>query len=186
MFKSEDIKQSLLGSLEIALFMRGGASRFQSDPTSMKKSFLIPILLLPLTLAMVLGANPHALNYSLRLFVYLGAFLGFVYYMARTMDKLDDFHRFATANNWLTIPAAALMVIPVSLFFNGIYTWQEIYPAVVLITLYSYAYTAFMAARVMRIPIEMASFIAITGLIINHNALGFLKWAAVSTLNFLA
>lgn len=196
MFKSEDIKQSLLGSLEIALFMKGGARRFQTDASSMKKSFLIPIMLLPLTLAMVLGAHPNALTptsaqilaviYSLRLFVYLGAFLGFVYYMARTMDKLDDFHRFATANNWLTIPAAALMLIPVSLFLNGIYTWQEIYPAVVLITLYSYAYNAFMAARVMRIPVEMASFIAITGLIINHNALGLLKWAAVNTLNFLA
>ena len=196
MFTSAEIKHNLLGSLEIALFMRGGASRFKTDATTMKKSFLIPIMLLPLTLAMVLGAHPHALNstsaqiltiiYSLRLFVYLGAFLGFVYYMARTMDKLDDFHRFATANNWLTIPAAALMIIPVSLFLNGIYTWQEIYPAVVLITLYSYAYTAFMAARVMRIPIEMASFIAITGLIINQNALGFLKWAAVNTLNFLA
>ncbi len=197
MFSKKEIRQNLLGSLEIALFMRSGAKRFQADTTTMKKSFLVPVMLLPLTLIMVLGAHPtESLNttsmqvltiiYSLRLFIYLAAFLGFVYFMAHTLDKLDDFHRFATANNWITIPTAIMMMIPVTLFLSDIYTWNEIYPAIVLITLYSYACTAFMVTHVMRIPVELASFIAIAGLAINYNALGLLKWAAINTLYFLA
>lgn len=196
MFAKGEIRQNLLGCLETALFMSSGAQRFRADRKDMMKSFAIPALLLPFTLLTVLSAHPSALNataaniliaiYTLRLFIYLGLFLGFVYTMAKTMDKEDDFFRFATANNWLTIPAAALMLPLVVSFINGVYTWDEIYPMMVLITLYSYAYTAFMAAHVMRIPMELASFIAIAGMAIHQTSLGVLKWAAVSVIQLIA
>lgn len=188
----------LLGTLEIALFMPGGAKRFGDSLSAMKRSFLIPLMILPLTLITVLAAHPagSALDnstaqilmviYSLRLFVYLGLFLAAVYLMAKGMDRLDGFRRFAIANNWLTIPAAILMLPLIVMFINGHYSWSEIYPLMVVITLYSYAYTGFMAAHVLRLPWEMAGFIMVVGMAINQTSLDVLKWAAVNTVQLIS
>lgn len=193
MFDKGEIRCHLLASLETALFMQRGPARFSSSVRAMKISFVIPVLLLPLTLLTVFSGHPHgelssesarilAAIYSLRLFVYLAAYSGFVYVMAKNMDRLDNFHRFVTANNWLTIPAAALILPLLGLFLNGAYSWGEVYPLMVFVTLYSYAYTAFMATYVMRVNWELACFMAIAGMAIHQTSLTALKWAAVNTL----
>lgn len=196
MFSKTEIRQNLLGCLEIATFMPKGAERFCANRKSMIKSFLIPLIILPLTIITVVAAHPGELTsgsaqvlamiYSLRLFISLGAFLAFVYFMAKTMDRQDAFYRFATANNWLSIPATVAALPFIILFLNGNHDWASIYPMLVMIALYSYAYTAFMAAHVLRIPFEMAAFIAICGMAINQSTLDALKWVAVSTLELLA
>ncbi len=191
------IKHNLLGCLETALFMPGGAERFCASRSSMLKSFLIPLLVLPLSLITVIAAHPDPelpptaakiliAVYSLRTVIYLSAFLGFVYVMAKTMDRLESFYRFVTANNWLALPAAVLMIPLVLLFVTGAYGWSEIYPLMVLVTLYSYAYTAFMASYVLRIPMELACFIAIAGMAINQTSLDVMKWLAVNTLYLIS
>jgi hypothetical protein len=192
-----EIRQNLLGCLEIALFMRVGADRFQHSGSMIRKSFLIPVILLPLSLAFVLTAHPQgaldtlsmqvlAAVYALRLFVYLAAFLGVVYLMARTLDRLDAFSRFAIANNWLTIPAAALMLPLSVLQITGQYTFAEVYPLMVFITLYSYAYTAFMATHILRIPAELACCLAIIGMAINQTSLQLLKTTAANAFMLLS
>ena len=189
--------QHLIGSIEIALFMDKGVKRFEVKPHSLARSFAIPLCLLPLSLITVLYAHPsenlttgsiQALSfiYVLRLALYLSAFIGFVYLMAKTMDKMEEFKRFIIANNWIGVPAALLTLIPVSLFLGGFYSWAEIYPVMIFATLYSCACTGFMASKVLRIPTELAAFIAITGMMINYNALDFVKWAAIETLSFIA
>jgi hypothetical protein len=193
MFSKSEIRQNLLGCLEIALFMRSGANRFVPSYEMMKKSFLLPFILLPVSLMIVFSAHPDGaldttsmqilgLVYALRLFVYLGVFLGFVYLMARTMDKLEDFTRFVIANNWLTLPAAALMLPLTLAFMAGYYSFTEVYPLMVFITLYSYACTAFMATHILRIPGELACFVAIAGMAINQTALHTLKFVAANAL----
>ncbi len=192
MFTRSELRQNLLGSLEVALFMRTGTGRFSASRESMKRSFMIPVVLLPLTVASVLAAHPEkldiasmqalALIYTLRLFVYLAGFLALVYSMARSMDRLDSFYRFATANNWLTLPAAVIMFPVLALFLNGYYTWAEIYPLMVFMTLYSYAYTAFMTTYVLRVPFELACFVAIAGMALHQTSLEALKWVAVNAL----
>lgn len=191
MFSTNELRQNLLGCLEIALFMRGGAERFGTDARAMKKSFLIPVMVLPVTLLTVLAAHPYddltsgtanilMLVYSLRLVVYLAVFLSLIYFMAKNMNRLESFYRFATANNWLVVPMMVLMAAPLIGFFSGHYTWTDVQPLLVLITLYSYIYTAFMATCVMRIPWELAGFVAITGMAIHQTSLDLLKWAAVN------
>lgn len=195
--KPNSLKQNLLGTLETALFIQKGASRFSHDNKSLLKSFLIPVLLLPMTLITVFYAHPHgelangatqilAAIYTLRLFVYLGLYLGFVYFMAKTLDKTSEFKQFVTANNWLTLPAAIAMLPLLALFLNGSHSWEEIYPMMVVVTLYSYAYSGFMIAHIMRIPYEMAAFIAISGMAIHQGSLTALKWAAVQTVYFIS
>jgi len=193
----QSIKTNALGALEIALFLKKGSTRFTSDTKSLKRSFLIPILLLPLTLITVFYAHPHgalaseatqilAIIYTLRLFVYMALYLGFVYFMAKTLDKTEQFKKFATANNWLTLPAAAAILPLLYLFLNGAAGWAEIYPMMVVVTLYSYAYSGFMIAHIMRIPYELAGFIAIAGMAIHQSSLTGLKWAAVQALNLVS
>ncbi|GJL85012.1 MAG: hypothetical protein DHS20C02_07870 [Micavibrio sp.] len=177
--------------------MPSGAERFCADRKGMLRSFLIPLLVLPLTLITVIAAHPDPnlstdtakvlmAVYSLRTVVYLSAFLGFVYFMAKGMDRLENFYRFATANNWLVLPATILIAPLVILFMNGAYSWSEVYPLMVFITLYSYAYTAFMATYVMRIPMELACFIAIAGMAINQTALDVMKWTAVNVMYLIS
>lgn len=196
--RSAYITQNLLGTLEIALFMPRGAKRFGDSIKAFKYSFIIPLMILPLTLITVLAAHPssatlspetaHVLMaiYSMRLFVYLGLFLGVVYFMAKGMDRLDGFRRFAVANNWLTLPAAVLMLPLIVMFINGHYSWDEVYPLMVVITLYSYVYTGFMASYVLRLPYEMAAFIMVIGMAIHQTSLDVLKWVAVEAVTLIS
>lgn len=195
--KLKSVRQNLLGSLEVALFMPAGPQRFCATHKSMMKSFLVPLFILPLTLATVLTAHPDgnlstatmqvlSLVYILRTFVYLGLFLGFVYMMAKNLDRMDSFYRFVTANNWLALPAAVLSAPLLFMFWNGGHAWSEIYPMMVIVTLYSYAYTAFMATYVLRIPKELACFIAIAGMAINQTSLDVVKWAAVQVVYLIS
>ena len=197
MNKENKLIQNLIGSLEIVLFMDKGAKRFSADIKSIKLSFLIPVLLLPLSIIPVLYAHPSesldagsiqvlSAIYGLRLALYLAAFTGFVYLMAKSMDKIEDFKRFVIANNWLCVPIALLGIVPITLFTTGFYSWADIYPFIIFLTLYSCACTAFMTTYIMRIPLELAVFIAITGMTIHHNALDFLKWATINALNLMA
>lgn len=191
--KKSEIKRHLLGCLETALLMRSGIERFSPSRDAMIRSFAIPVLLLPLTILTVLSAHPHddlsasmgrvlIAIYSLRIFVYLGLFLGIVYTMAKSMDRMESFYRFATANNWLAIPAAVLLLPLLALFLNGAYSWSEVYPLMVFVTLYSYVYTGFMAMHTFRLPWEIGGFIAIIGMAIHQTSLDALKWAAVQTI----
>ena len=192
MFKISELRQNLLGSLEIGLFMSKGAQRFAADKTTMKKSFIVPALGLPLTLMMVLGAHSETLNqpvtnilitiYSLRLVLHLSLFSSLVYVMARKIDQLKNFCRFITANNWLMLPSVLLMIWPVIGLVSGHYVWADIQPLVAMLTLYSFACTAFMMTHVLRIPWELAGFAAISGLAIHQTSLDVLKWVATSAL----
>lgn len=191
--KSLKVSKNIIGTLDVALFMPRSENRFSDDKQAFKASFIIPLALLPLTMITVLAAHPsEALApgsaevlmtiYGLRFFISLAMFLGVVYFMAKTMDREDAFYRFGTANNWLSIPAVVLALPLIVMFLNGHYTWAEIYPFMVVITLYSYAYTAFMASRVLRLPIEMGGFVAIIGMAINQTSLDVIKHVAIEAL----
>lgn len=191
------LKNHLIGCLEAALFMPVCAKRFNSSSKAMKKSFLIPFMILPITLITVLSAHPHAditggtqtllmVIYSMRLFIYLGVFFGIVYFMAKNMNRLEQFNQFVTANNWLTLPAAILTLPLLIAFINGYYSWADIYPLMVCITLYSYAYTGFMVTHILRIPWELACFIMVIGMAVHQTSLDVLKWAAVQTVYLIS
>lgn len=201
LFTPQEIRQNLLGCLEIALFMPKGADRFAADKQAMKRSFLIPLLFLPISVAIVLCAHPAALDtgsmqvigaiYALRMFVYLGAFLALIFTMTKFLnespeDHREDFYKFATANNWLMIPAAVLMAPLAISFLSGNHEWGDIYPLMVFIALYAYAYTAFMAARVLRIPMELAVFVSVAGMAIHQTSLDVIKQVTVGVLQMMA
>lgn len=191
------LRRNLLGALETALFMRSGPERFSQSEKGMKLSFLIPLIILPFSIVPMIAAHPEsglsaiamyalAAVYGLRTVLYLAGFTAVMYILAKNMGRMDGFYRFVTANNFLVLPAAVLM-LPLSFgFMSGLYSWAEVYPMMVCFTLFSYAYTAFMAMHVLRIPFELAVFVSVCSMAINQGALGLMKWVGAESMQLLA
>ena len=186
MFTKEEIKRNLLGTLEIALFMPVARKRFGNTSDEAIRSFIIPILLFPLTLLAVYlypapavagyAPNTIALMYSLRLAATWFMFFGAVYWITREIDRKDHFYQFVIASNWLTIPATLLFVPIAWMLVSGAYTFENLYPFMLCLIFYSYAFTAFMASHVLRIPMELAMFIVFISCGINDSTKDILHW----------
>lgn len=186
MFTKTEIKQNLLGCLEIVLLMPGARKRFGNDYSGAKRSFLIPVIFFPFTLLAVFlypaeaiadqSAYMVSLLYTLRLAATWGLFLGTVYLIIKEVDRKEYFYQFVTAVNWLTIPAMAMLAPVAWLVLSGAYSVQEIYPFAACLIAYSYFFTAFMASYVLRIPWELAGFIAMISMIVNNSTLDVVHW----------
>lgn len=163
------------------------ARRFGSSYDEMIRSFFIPVFIFPLTLLAVylcprpeVADQPHtviSMIYSLRFCMSLGIFLGFVYFIARKIERTEHFFQFVTANNWLTIPSAIVSIPVLLLLTSGeAEAIKEAQVLSMILVFYTYAYTAFTAACILRIPLELAGFIAMTGLLINNSTHDIVGW----------
>lgn len=184
----DEIKRNLLGGLEIAIFMPVARTRFGDSREEAIRSFLVPVLLLPLTLLAV-HLSPKAamadqsaymvsLLYILRTVLMWGAFFGTVYLIAREVDRKKYFYQFVIASNWLTVPASVAFLPITWMLVSGAYTWAELYPFMICMLLYTYAFTAFMSAYILRIPWELAGFIMLIAITINSYTHDFVYWVS--------
>ncbi len=181
-----EIMRNLLGALEVALFMPVARKRFGDTQDEAIRSFIVPILLFPLTIAVVQAfpkeqmadhsANMISLMYSLRMAGIWAIFFGTVYWITKGIDRKKYFFQFVIATNWLTVPATTVFIPVAWMLFAGIHSWEELYPFMVCLMLYTYAFTGFMAAYVLRIPWELAGFIVFLGMCINDTTLDILYW----------
>jgi len=181
----KEIGRNLIGVLEIALFMPAARTRFGDTKDEAIRSFLVPVLLFPLTMlgvymipqAMVDGsAHTIALLYGLRTVAVWGLFFGAVYWIARQVNRMEHFYQFVIASNWLALPAT-LVFIPIGwMLLAGLHTWAELYPFMMCLIIYTYAFTGFMASCVLRIPWELAGFIVFIGMFVNDSTLSLLHW----------
>ncbi len=183
---NREIKRNLLGSLEVALFMPVARKRFGDSAQEALRSFIVPVILFPLTI-MVFYFYPKpalsdnsvhviALLYSLRMALIWAAFFGTVYWIVREVDRKRYFYQFVIASNWLTVPATVIFLPVAWMLMSGTHGWAELYPFMMCLMLYTYAFTAFMAAYVLRIPWELAGFIVFVSFCINDSTLDILYW----------
>lgn len=182
----EEILRNLLGGLEVALFMPVARTRFGNTKDEAIRSFVVPILLFPLALLAVYNmpeesltrhsANMISLMYALRMFGIWVLFFGTVYWIAREIDRKKHFYQFVIASNWLTVPATAVFIPVGWMLLAGMHSWEELYPFMVCLMFYTYAFTAFMAAYVLRVPWELAGFITFLGMCINDSTMEILYW----------
>lgn len=177
-FSRDEVRRNLLGTLEVALFMPESRTRFSPNADEAIRSFMIPTLLLPATLLLVYlsprpeladsTANTIAFLYSLRMVMGWALFLGCTYWLAKSVNRKEYFCQFVAATNWLAIPAT-LIYLPVALMIaSGAYTWTDLYPFTVCLTIYTYAFTAFMTAYILRVPWELAGFVAVISVMVNN------------------
>lgn len=193
MFAKGEIKRNLLGCLEIALLMRKGRDRFGDNYDEAIRSFIIPIMLSPIILLVItlypapeisaISRNTLALIYALRMLAVMALFLGAVWWIVGELDRREYFLKFVTASNWLSVPATIMILPSLYLTFGGYYTWDELYPFTCITIGYSYFFTAFMAAHVLRIPLELAGFITFIGYAVNTHTLDIMHWVGKSLLS---
>jgi hypothetical protein len=186
MFTREEIKENLLGCLEVSLLMPHARTRFGKTYDEALKSFFIPVIFFPLTLLFIyafpsyeassFSSNNIALLYSLRLAASSLLFFGTVYMILNQIDRKGYFCQFVSALNWLTIPSTVIFIPVAWLLFTGSYTLEELTPFIHCLIWYSYIFTAFMSAYILRIPWEFACFIVFLSIALDEKTLKLLKW----------
>lgn len=186
MFSEEEVKRNLLGALEVALLMPAGPKRFGNSYDEAVRSFIVPILLFPLTLAAFYlyphpdiaasSRNTLTLLFSLRLGFSWLLFFGIIYWLMKKVDHLEHFCRFVIGTNWLAVPATVIFLPVAVMLLSGGFTWDELYPFMKFLMFYTYAFTAFLAVHALIIPWELAGFIAFLAVMVDNNTLDFVTW----------
>lgn len=186
MFSKEELKRNFLGTLEVFLLMPAGAKRFGNSYDEAVRSFIIPILLFPLTLLVIyLFPNPEiaaaskntlTLLFSLRLAFSWALFFGVIYWLMKNVNHLDHFYRFVIGTNWITIPATLIFAPVAAMLLFGSFSWEELYPFMKFLMFYTYAFTAFLAIHALIIPWELAGFIAFIAITVDDSTLDIVKW----------
>lgn len=188
MFKNNEIKSALLGCLEIALFMPKGIERFGTDIGAMWRSFILPILSMPLTfiaLTHMQNATPELTEASYitvaGLFFIRGIFtiilgLGILYAFSKAYDRMQYFCLAITIGNWTTVISTVLFLPILLSMMLGWHNWEDVYPFSLILTMYTYIFGTFAMTYALRIPWEMAGFLTIIGLAINQTSLDGLLW----------
>ena len=180
-------KNHLLGCLDAMLFMPRAGERFSGNYNDMLGSFVMVVLVSPL---MLLGAliaptpalaehsqNLVSLTYTLRFAIALGIFVGFVYLLAARTERQQHFFKFVTAYNWLMVPTV-IISLPVTLMMasNDPLTAHQGMVLSYFLLIYMFAFTSYIAACTLRIPLELAGFIAIIAFQIDHSSYEFVNW----------
>lgn len=173
------MKNKLIGCFEILLFMHKGIERFgTASRTDVLRSFLIPVLLLPVMLVILVLKTPQ-MEVSMPFFIMVHAarnvvgtiiYVGILYASAKIMEKREYFPLCLVVGNWFSL-LQALMAVPVLgyILLGGVE--QDIESYAVFITLLGYVYTGYILTRCLRIPWEMGGLLAIIGM-----AVGDVLW----------
>ena len=185
------IKQRpFLGCFEIALFMRDGIGRFSTDLKAMWQSFVILIIAVPFTLTSVpymyaVTEELHNLPlsaimplYALKMFVSLALGFSFIYMFCKITDRKQHFVHYVTVSNWSSIISLVLYIPAIAVMKMGWYDYNDVYPALILTSLYAYGFAAFITKYVLRIPWELAVFVTICLLAINESMFDILYYIA--------
>ncbi|MFP4313981.1 MAG: hypothetical protein ACLFR0_06615 [Alphaproteobacteria bacterium] len=183
-------KNSILGALELALFMPKGIQRFNTDIKTALNSFLVPLAIMPLNFLALYYSHPHQKEIAhlpfaetAGMFLVKGLF-GFVlnvsvlYAFARGFNKTEHFWLVITAGHWSLILPTLLFTPLIFSLGLGWHSWEEIYNINIVFALYSYGLAAFILTYGFRIPWEMGGALAIVFMAINETGFDVLYWLA--------
>ncbi len=182
-----DIKQKLLGVLELHLFMRRGIDRFTASRRDMALSFIIPALLFPVGMAGVFMANrPEIMGlsaaeiialYMVRNIAVTALSLYIFYAVGKALDRHEDFIRFITISNWSDI-GGLVVGLPVYVSMALHQEWMSTYGLLTMVSFYSLAVFGYTVTRAFRMPWEMGVVAAAVGLAIGQTSLQLLFYSA--------
>lgn len=172
---SQEIKNALWGCLEIPLYLKQGTTRFLGTKEALKRSFLIPLLLIPVTLfclpsEMMYDGKPIAWQANLmflQTIIGTSLFGAVLYFFKAKHVTVTDILKCVTCYNWLSLPAFIVSIPVILLGVFEINAWVDVSAMLLLITLYNYSFLAFMIANVLRIHILLGLAFAITDLMMS-------------------
>lgn len=179
-----------LGCFELSLFMKDGLSRFQNDQKALYISFIIPITI---TFSLLIAAVPYAYTSDLEFqkislvsltnlllakeTMTFAASIGFIYAICRFTDRLEHFKKALIASNWSALIGALLFLPVLFLMIKGTYSYDDLYPTMIVSTIYGYAISAFILKHTLRIPWELSVFMVVCFIAINEGGVDLLKTA---------
>jgi hypothetical protein len=193
MFSKKEIRENILGCIEVMVFMKGSVDRFSPKKIDAIKSFIIPIVLIPIALfAFSFKSTGFSLLvlmtlHAARMIVAMVLSYAVVYIFCRQYKREEHFFQFITASNWMNIPIM-VMLVPIlfsltmhafgSIAFDSYAQIVKDYESyAVFITCLAYVYTAYIMTHALRIPWEMAGAITIVGLGIDQTMMQITEMA---------
>ena len=151
--------------------------RFNHTREGALRSFIIPLILLPLTLTILFikpGEYPPELMvtiHALRFIISFGLFIAVVYYLSLRLNCSDRFYAFVCANNWIGVIQFVFLIPCIVFLLMNPDQWAAISSYAIFITIYSYVLLAYVVKCSLRLNWYLGGFIAIIGLGIDQTVL---------------
>jgi len=173
MFSIKEIKNGLLGCLEIFLFMPKSMERFGKSKSDALKSLVIPALMFPLGIVLMVLRNEGTADvmifvHSARYLMCFCLSLYIIYLIAGQLERKDHFFHFVSAYNWSSF-IGFMFLIPI---FYHIFLhpgdWGAIENYAIFVTVFIYVLIAFIATHSLRINWYLGGFIGIVNLAVNN------------------
>ncbi len=183
----QNIRQKLLGVLELHLFMRRGVERFTASRRDMALSFIVPALLFPVAMAGVfmasrpeiagLSAGEVIALYTVRKIAVMVLSLYIFYAVGKALDRHEEFIRFITISNWSDL-GGLVVGLPVYISMALHQEWMSTYGLFTVVSFYSLAVFGYTVMRAFRLSWEMGVVAAAVGLAIGQTSLQMLFYCA--------
>ena len=172
----DEIRNALWGCVEIPLYLKRGASRFSGTITALKRSFLIPIIFIPIIIYTIPNTGVYegksfdwqASLMLIQIIIGTAAFAAMIYLFKAKHVMADDLRKCLTAYNWLSLSAYVVNVPLILLAVTGINTWDDVFAMMTLVTLYSYSFLAYMIMRVLRVHLFIGVAFALADLMMSE------------------
>ena len=173
----------LLGVFEIALFMKTGINHFDDDFRKMLFSFIfiaINFVFVLFSIPYLQQSSESIVNasslsaigiYGVKFILVTAIGLVFTYYLCKIMKRKHTFIKLVTTSNWTSLISLVLFIPFFGLMASGMQTYDNIFPYLIVLSLYGYGITGFIIRYIVDIPCELAAFMTICLLAINE--LGF-------------
>ncbi|NCC23048.1 MAG: hypothetical protein EOM26_11410 [Alphaproteobacteria bacterium] len=172
------MRQLLLGTFELAIFMDQGASRFPQERRLALQSLAIPFALLPLWVLPIhlkptekLGERSWGeliVLYGEVQLLFVACSLGLVWLLCHFMDRRGAFWAFMTAVNFLSFAGLAVTAPLMLMAVLEWHSWGDLYSVLVAAALYEFALFGFAAAYILNIPWQLAASIACFALVLHQ------------------
>lgn len=184
------IIKKLRATLDFALFIKGGEKAFHGTTLKgMIYSYIIPILFLPYGiwgLSMTHNTELQTLselegmrNYSFNEYIMISFVkailvtlisLFILYMFSKFMERTEHFFALVAAGNWMSVIGFFIYLPMTIMVMAGDPEWMSVYMIATITILYSLAISAFSIWRILNIPWEMGTAIAILMLGIGETA----------------
>lgn len=182
-FSKDELKRTLLGVVETAVFIKHGPSRFPNTQLSaMQSFFVIPVVLAfnLYILFLIWNTNPDiaqtpyiqiASRYIYNNLYCLIFVLLMVFAFCKAQNRMEYFPRFVCGFNWLSIAPISIILIPILLVSLGFHNMKEIEDFSFVITLYELSLTGFFFTYALKINWFSAAFLTLAIFLIQNLAL---------------
>lgn len=181
----QKIIRYLQGSMEMALFMRSGIDFFPNDRREALWSFIVPLLCIPPTLFYAVAAKPDSLAtlspaqicvaLTLKATLSVAVFLYAIWFFSGWVGKRENYWRFVTTGNWVSV-IMLIILAPFLIFDANNWAAQETIRAMLIIlSLYGYAVTGYIATRALNIPWMLGGAVGIFELFISETFYDIIK-----------